>query len=93
MVTSTWTCSATCGARSARPRTLDRVGHARSLLVYARYDLTFPVDLSQELVREFERRGLPHELAVLPCGHYSTGSMPFKFLDGFVLTRFLRANL
>jgi dienelactone hydrolase len=71
----------------------DRIGHARSLLVYARYDLTFPVDLSQELVREFERRGLPHELAVLPCGHYSTGSIPFKFLDGYVLTRFLRANL
>ena len=26
---------------------------------------------------------LPHEAAVLPCGHYSTGSAPFKFLDGY----------
>jgi hypothetical protein len=70
-----------------------RVAHARSLLVYARYDLTFPVDLSRELVQEFRRHELPHEVAVLPCGHYSTGSAPFKFLDGYLLTRFLRKSL
>jgi pimeloyl-ACP methyl ester carboxylesterase len=72
---------------------LDRVRDTRTLLVYARYDLTFPVDLSRTLVDEFARRGLPHEVAVLPCGHYSTGSAPFKFLDGYVLTRFLLKNL
>ena len=72
---------------------LDRVGHARTLLVYARYDLTFPVDLSRTLVEEFRTREVPHEVAVLPCGHYSTGMAPFKFLDGYVLTRFLRRNL
>lgn len=72
---------------------LDRLHTKRTLLVYARYDLTFPVDLSQTLVREFERRQLPHEVAVLPCGHYSSGQAPFKFLDGYVLTQFLRRNL
>jgi pimeloyl-ACP methyl ester carboxylesterase len=72
---------------------LDRVRDKKTLLVYAKYDLTFPVDLSRELVREFQRRGIPHELAVLPCGHYSTGVTPFKFLDGFVLARFLDRNL
>lgn len=72
---------------------LDRVRHARTLLVYARYDLTFPVDLSRELAEEFRRRALPHEVAVLPCGHYSTGSAPFKFIDGYVLTKFLLKNL
>jgi hypothetical protein len=74
---------------------LDRPGLAqtRTLLVYARYDLTFPLDLSEMLVREFARRNLPHEVAVLPCGHYSTGYAPFKYLDGYVLTRFLRRNL
>ena len=72
---------------------LDRVRDKKTLLVYAKYDLTFPVDLSRDLVREFERRGIPHELAVLPCGHYSTGVTPFKFLDGFVLARFLDRNL
>jgi pimeloyl-ACP methyl ester carboxylesterase len=72
---------------------LDRIRDRKTLLVYARYDLTFPVDLSRDLVREFERRGIPHELAVLPCGHYSTGITPFKFLDGFVLARFLDRSL
>ena len=72
---------------------LDRLGHTRTLLVYARYDLTFPVDLSRTLVDEFARRKLPHEVAVLPCGHYSTGVAPFSYLDAYVLTRFLRRNL
>jgi dienelactone hydrolase len=72
---------------------LDQVRDTQTLLVYARYDLTFPVDLSRTLIEEFRRRGLPHHVAVLPCGHYSTGNVPFKFLDGYVLTRFLRRNL
>jgi hypothetical protein len=72
---------------------LDRVGDRRSLLVYARYDLTFPVDLSRVLIDEFARRGLPHRVCALPCGHYSTGSAPFKVLDGYVLTKFLRQSL
>jgi dienelactone hydrolase len=71
----------------------DRIRHARTLLVYARYDLTFPVDLSEELVREFQERQVPHEVTALPCGHYTTGRSPFKFVDGYVLTRFLRGNL
>ncbi len=72
---------------------LDRAARTRTLLVYARYDLTFPVDLSRMLVDEFAQRGIPHEVAVLPCGHYSTGSAPFKFYDGYLLTRFLVRNL
>jgi dienelactone hydrolase len=72
---------------------LDRVRNVRSLLVYARYDLSFPVDLSRELVEEFRRRALPHQVAVLPCGHYSTGAAPFKYIDGYVLIRFLMRNL
>ena len=72
---------------------LERVRQTTTLLVYARYDLTFPVDLSRRLIEEFERRRLPHETASLPCGHYSTGSAPFKFYDAYVLTRFLRRSL
>jgi hypothetical protein len=33
------------------------------------------------------------EVAVLPCGHYSSGQTPFKFLDAYYLARFLRRNL
>src|SRR5262245_56761839 len=72
---------------------VDRVRDRRTLLVYARYDLSFPVDLSEDLVRHFRERGVPHQVAVLRCGHYSTGKAPFKFVDGYVLTRFLRRAL
>ena len=72
---------------------LDRIRNTQTLLVYARYDLTFPVDLSRVLISEFDRLDLPHEVAALPCGHYSTGVAPFSYLDAFVLTRFLRNNL
>ena len=34
----------------------------RILLIYARYDLTFPVDLSRMLVEEFRRREISHDL-------------------------------
>jgi dienelactone hydrolase len=72
---------------------LERLRNRRTLLVYARYDLTFPVDLSEDLVRAFQDLGIPHEVAVLRCGHYSTGKAPFKFVDGYILTRFLRKSL
>lgn len=72
---------------------LERVRQTETLLVYAAYDLTFPVDLSRLLIDEFRRLSLPHESAMLPCGHYSTGSVPFKFIDGYVLTRFLVRKL
>ncbi len=61
---------------------LDRIHDTKTLLVYAKYDLTFPVDLSRALVNEFARRGLDHQVVALPCGHYSTGMTPFKFVDG-----------
>ena len=72
---------------------LDRVRDRRTLLVYARYDLSFPVDLSEDLVAAFREERIPHEVAVLRCGHYSTGKAPFKYLDGWVLTRFLKRAL
>ena len=72
---------------------LDRLRDRKTLLVYARYDLTFPVDLSEDLVRAFRDLDVPHEVAALRCGHYSTGKTPFKFVDGWILTRFLKRAL
>ena len=72
---------------------LERVREKRVLLVYARYDLTFPVDLSRRLVDEFRHLGIPHRVKVLPCGHYSTGVAPFSWVDGATLVTFLRKNL
>jgi hypothetical protein len=61
----------------------------KSLIVYAKYDLTFLPEFSRQTVREFERWNLDHRVAVLPCGHYTTGETPFKFLDAWHLARFL----
>lgn len=72
---------------------LDRVRGRSILLVYALYDLTFPVDLSKMLVREFRSRAIEHQLTILPCGHYSTGVTPFKWIDGITLCRFLSRSL
>jgi hypothetical protein len=72
---------------------IDRLGDRRTLMVYAKYDLTFPVDLSLKLIAELRRRGMPLEVAVLPCGHYSTGAAPYKYLDGWYLGKFLATRL
>lgn len=63
------------------------------MLIYARYDQTFPVDLSRQFLAEFDRLGIAHERALLPCGHYTTGKAPFKFLDGYYLTKFFVKRL
>jgi len=55
--------------------------------------LTFPVDLSRMLVDRFRSHGIEHQLSVLPCGHYSTGVTPFKWMDGITLCRFLNRSL
>lgn len=72
---------------------LDRVDGKRTLLVYAKYDLTFPVDLSRMLIEEWRRRDPHARIAMLPCGHYTTGEVPFKFIDGYHLGRFLASHL
>ena len=72
---------------------IERIRGRRILMVYAQYDLTFPIDLSRTMLRGFRERRVPHESALLPCGHYTTGKAPFKFLDGYYLTKFLVRNL
>ena len=72
---------------------LERVKGKQTLLVYALYDLTFPLDLSRMLVTEFRARNVPHATKILPCGHYSTGKTPFKWMDGIALCRFLSRTL
>ena len=61
----------------------------KSLIVYAKYDLTFLPKFSRQVVAEFERYNLDHKVAVLPCGHYSMGETPYKYLDGWQLASFL----
>ena len=30
-----------------------------------------------------------HEIRVLPCGHYTTGETPYKFIDGWYMGSFV----
>jgi dienelactone hydrolase len=62
----------------------------KSLIVYAKYDLTFLPEFSREVVHQFRQWKLEHRVAVLPCGHYTTGETPFKFMDAWHIARFLR---
>jgi dienelactone hydrolase len=59
------------------------------LVVYANYDLTFPREYSLKVVEAFRSSGLRHEVRVLPCGHYTTGETPYKFIDGWYMGSFV----
>ena len=59
------------------------------LMIYADYDLTFPRAYSLEVVKAFQRAGLNFEVRVLPCGHYTTGETPYKFIDGWYMGSFV----
>lgn len=60
-----------------------------SLVVYAPYDLTFRVEFSREVLKNFEARGVDFVAKVLPCGHYTTGETPYKYIDGWYLGSFV----
>jgi len=59
----------------------------KSMVIYARYDLTFPPEFSRQVVAEFTRRKLDFDSVELPCGHYTTGEFPYKFLDAYYIVR------
>jgi hypothetical protein len=65
----------------------------RSKFIYTRFDTTFPVYLSEQVVENARRRGWDHEVSVLPCGHYTMGEFPFKYIAGYQICSFLKRNL
>ena len=74
---------------------LDRLRNRdlKSLLIWARHDSTFLPVYSLQVLENFRRRQIPHEVFTLPCGHYTTGQFPFNILDGMVMCRFLARNM
>jgi dienelactone hydrolase len=62
----------------------------KSLVIYARYDMTFLPEFSEQIVAEFARHHLDHQVVVLPCGHYTMGEFPYNYMDGWHLANFLR---
>jgi hypothetical protein len=65
----------------------------KSLFLYAKYDTTFLPELSRETIAMCRQYGLDFQEVVLPCGHYTLGETPFKFLDGYHLVNFVLRNL
>jgi dienelactone hydrolase len=63
----------------------------KSLVIYAKYDLTFLPEFSRRVVAEFANHRLDHKVVELPCGHYSMGEFPYNYLDGWQLASFLRS--
>jgi len=61
--------------------------------MYARYDTTFPTRFSEQVVAKARELGFPHRVIAMPCGHYSLGETPFKFIAGYHICNFLKRNL
>jgi hypothetical protein len=61
----------------------------RVLVVHATYDLTFIRRFSLEVLENFDRLKVDHVSKVLPCGHYTTGETPYKYMDGWFLGSFV----
>jgi hypothetical protein len=61
--------------------------------IYTLYDLSFPIDLSLDVMREIRARKIKHDEVALPCGHYTLGAKPWVWLDGYKIVSFLRRQL
>jgi hypothetical protein len=64
----------------------------RSKFIYTRYDTTFPVHLSRQVIQGARAHNWDHSVAVLPCGHYTMGEFPFKYMTGYEICSFIKRN-
>jgi hypothetical protein len=60
------------------------------LLISTKYDLTFLPDLARIFFDDCDRYNVPARKVFLPCGHYTIGRTPFKFIDAFHIINFFR---
>jgi hypothetical protein len=65
----------------------------QSKFIYTRYDTTFPVHLSRQVIEGARSLQWAHEVTVLPCGHYTMGEFPFKFITGYQICSYLKRHL
>ncbi|HTK95873.1 MAG TPA: hypothetical protein VL382_09560 [Terriglobales bacterium] len=62
----------------------------KAVMIYGKYDMTFLPEFSHQAAAEFARHQIDCKIVELPCGHYTTGEAPYKFLDGWHMMQFLR---
>ncbi len=65
----------------------------RSLLIWTTHDLSFLPKFSRHVLVHYRRRRLPHRVLAIPCGHYTLGRAPFKYIDSVSICWFLHRNL
>ena len=61
--------------------------------IAARYDLTFPVEMSKKVIAEIRSLGIDLDVVWLPCGHYTTAELPWKAIDAWKIATFMRKHL
>jgi dienelactone hydrolase len=61
--------------------------------IAARYDLTFPAAMSQQLITEVKRLGIDLDVVWLPCGHYTLAELPWKAIDAWKVATFFKRHL
>lgn len=61
----------------------------RTLIIHAIWDLTFLRKFSLDALRSLRERRVQLVSRVLPCGHYTTGETPYKYLDGWYMGQFV----
>ncbi len=61
--------------------------------IYTLYDLTFPVNLSRQMMQALRDHHIEHDETVIPCGHYTLGEKPWVYLDGWKIVSYLRKHL
>jgi len=65
----------------------------KSLFIYTTYDTTFLPENSAAIVEQMRRHEVDHKVVGLPCGHYTMGETPFKFIDGYHICSYLKRTL
>ena len=56
----------------------------RTKFIYASYRHDVPARIFRAMLFEgYQERGIDNEVVVLPCGHYTLGEAPYKFMDGY----------
>ncbi|HEV2182465.1 MAG TPA: hypothetical protein VGR39_02185, partial [Candidatus Acidoferrales bacterium] len=69
-------------------------GTAQKLLaISGRYDPTFQDEFSEDFFSTARASEVSCQSLRLPCGHYSLGEAPFKWIAGWRFGNFLRRNL
>lgn len=68
---------------------VDALRRKKVLVMYAKYDLTFLPEFSRQVVEMFENSNIDYKAIAMPCGHYTLGETPYKYIAGWNLGAFI----